>query len=206
MVQTKVKYLYPEEVPLIINWLEETGATKKRLSSKITYQQIAAFGHLAYEHGLRVNEAVDLQWGHNIQETEGIYRLKVQRQKGSELTDQPMSVVLVQRLEKLRQSQAKYWLGKNKQMLSSWVFLSVLDPTGHITDKVLDLRLREATKALGWNKSATTSLFKHACGIQMARAGKTQAFIQKWLGHVDFSSTEWYLKFAPGVINQSPWE
>ena len=206
MGQTKINYLYPEEVPKVVNWLEERGATKKQVSSQITYQQVAAFCHLAYEHGLRVNEGIDLRWNHNIQETPSGYRLIVQRQKGSNRTDQPMSAVLIERLKRLQKIQAKYWLDKNKEMLSSWVFISVLDPTGHISQETPDVKIREALKGLNLERKGTTSLFKHACGIRLATSGCQQSFIQQWLGHVDFSSTEWYLKFAPGVINKSPWE
>jgi integrase len=215
MSETKVNYLYPEEVPKLIAWLEEEGATKKRADSKITYQQTAAFCHLAYEHGLRVNEVIDLRWNHNIQDTETGYRLKIQRLKRSNQTDQPMSAVLVERLMRLEKAQNRYWLDQRlktqssfltQEILSSYVFRSLQNPSGHIHQKTPDAKIREALKALGWKRSGTTSLFKHACGIQMAKSGKTQAFIQQWLGHVDFSSTEWYLKFAPGVINKSPWE
>jgi integrase len=203
---TKINYLYPEEVPQVINWLEGHGATKKRTSSQITYQQVAAFCHVAYEHGLRVNEVVNLRWNHNLQEIAGGHRLVVQRQKGSDRTDQPMSAALYERLKRLQKTQAKYWLDRDKEMLSSWVFISVLDCSGHISPETPDVKLRQALRSLGWERKGTTSLFKHACAIQMAKSGRTQSFIQQWLGHVDFSSTEWYLKFAPGAINESPWE
>lgn len=209
MKTTKRKYLKPFEVEKIIHWLENTGRCQKRKDTQITYLQTSLFCKLAYQHGLRLNEAIALKWHDNLREVPGgtfgvTPRLMVQRLKGSAYTDQILDMALWDELKQLDQRQRQFYLENGKNVTCNWLFVSVEDPSSCVSDTTFGPVIKKALKGLDLDVYGTSHLFKHCCGIKLAETGKSQKFIQNWLGHKNFSSSEVYLEFEPKRVQVHP--
>ena len=137
---------------------------------------------LAYHHGLRALEVVDLEWS-NISFDEGV--ITVKRRKGGKSGDHPL---LGEELRALR-------LLRRENPHSSWVFVSERgDP--FTTDGFAAMVRRAAAKAELLLK-VHPHMLRHACGYKLANDGKDTRSLSAYLGHKNIQNTVRYTELAP---------
>ena len=137
---------------------------------------------VAYRHGLRVSELVDLRWD-QIDFTANT--LAVIRLKGSKDATHPIMGDEMRALRKLQRDQ---------EAKSPFVFVSErgapFTPAGFA--RMLD-RLREAAKI---TFKIHPHMLRHACGYKLANAGHDTRSLQAYLGHANIQHTVRYTELS----------
>jgi type 1 fimbriae regulatory protein FimB/type 1 fimbriae regulatory protein FimE len=137
---------------------------------------------LAYRHGLRVSELVELQW-EQVDLPRGT--LHVNRKKSGDAATHPMSG---RELRALRQL---------KRMYAESPFLFVTEHRGPMTEAtVRKLVTRSGTKA-GIGFPVHPHMLRHATGFYLANNGVDTRTIQAYLGHRNIMHTVRYTQLAP---------
>jgi integrase len=132
---------------------------------------------LAYRHGLRVSELVDLAWDDvNLDRAE----IFVRRRKGSKSTVHPLEGDELRALRKQRRDHPD----------SRFVFLSELG--GPLSVDSFQYLMRKAGEAVGFGFRVHPHMLRHGCGHYLVNAGVNTRTIQDYLGHVDLRHTERY--------------
>jgi type 1 fimbriae regulatory protein FimB/type 1 fimbriae regulatory protein FimE len=137
---------------------------------------------LAFRHGLRAGEVVDLRW-EQIDFAGAV--LHVRRIKNGSSTH-PLTG---RELRALRQHQ-------RESSRSPFVFVSErgapLNPAG------FSRMVERAGKAAGLGLKAHAHMLRHACGYALANAGHDTRALQAYLGHRNIQNTVRYSELAPG--------
>lgn len=133
---------------------------------------------IAYRHGLRVSELVDLAWDRIYLDQASLW---VERAKGSKSGMHPLSGTELRALRKLRRASPG----------AHYVFLSELG--GPLSVDAVQYMLRRAGEAAGFPFRVHPHLLRHACGYYLINlTGSNTRVVQEYLGHVDIKNTELY--------------
>ncbi|HEY9709935.1 MAG TPA: tyrosine-type recombinase/integrase [Oculatellaceae cyanobacterium] len=167
------EHLTPEEMEALIDASKTQGRYPLRDSTMIL---------LAYRHGLRVTEAVRLQWSDINLKAPTIY---IKRLKGSQSGVHPLGKDEVKALTKL----------KNQAESTRWIFEN--ERGGLISADTARKIFARAGRVAGLNFPVHFHMARHSCGYYLANRGTDLLLIQAWLGHRDISNTVRYTALAP---------
>jgi integrase len=138
---------------------------------------------IAYRHGLRASELVNLRWD-DIDLTTG--KLHVRRAKGGAPSVHPIGG---KEMRALRQ------LARNRVVVSPYVFVSERDaPLSVAGYQRMIARAGEAAK---FGFLVHSHMLRHGCGFKLANDGQDTRAIQHYLGHRSIASTVRYTALAP---------
>jgi integrase len=173
------KYLTPAEVDQLVTTAKKRGRYGQRDALAIL---------MAYKHGLRVSELVELRW--SMISWEGTPRLTVQRRKGS------ISGV-AHALDKtevrwLKQIQSEQPAG------TSYIFQG---ERGAVSVAWFQRMLRRVGEQCGLPLVHPHQL-RHAAGYALADRGRDLREIQLHLGHKAITNTTGYVNLRPGRLDQ----
>lgn len=132
---------------------------------------------VAYRHGFRVSELLDLTWDRISFEQAEIF---VERLKGSKSSTQPIEGDELRELRKLRR----------KHPSDRFVFVS--ERGGPLSVDSFQYLLKRCGKEAGLPFQAHPHMLRHGCGHHLVNRGANTRLIQEYLGHVDLRHTERY--------------
>jgi type 1 fimbriae regulatory protein FimB/type 1 fimbriae regulatory protein FimE len=162
------EYLYEHEVEAMLKVAKAVGRHGHR---------DATFILLAYRHGLRVTELVNLRWQQVNLKTGHIH---INRLKGSRPSVHPLSGV---ELRSLRQLQRDY---------PDSPFLFVSERGGPMTADAARKVIVRAGEEAGLPFPVHPHQLRHGCGYYLAMKGHDTRAIQDYLGHVNIHHTVKY--------------
>jgi type 1 fimbriae regulatory protein FimB/type 1 fimbriae regulatory protein FimE len=137
---------------------------------------------VAYRHGLRVAELVDLRWD-QLDFTAAT--LHVRRVKSGTPSVHPLRGDEMRALRRLqRESPA-----------SPFIFVS--ERAAPFTTAGFARMVERAGKAAGLKIKVHAHMLRHACGYALANAGHDTRALQAWLGHRNIQHTVRYTELAP---------
>ncbi|MBD1903712.1 tyrosine-type recombinase/integrase [Trichocoleus sp. DQ-A3] len=145
---------------------------------------------IMYRHGLRVGEAVNLQWSHVNFSSKHLY---VQRLKKGSPSNQPL---YGDEVRLLRQLQREY-------PDSPWLFIS--ERKAPLTTRTVRDIVSRAAEEAGLGYSVHPHMIRHSTGFYLASRGYDTRKIQDYLGHRQIQHTVRYTKLAPGQF-EGLWE
>ena len=140
---------------------------------------------LAFRHGLRVSELIDMRMS-DVDLDSG--RLFVRRVKGSLSTSQPLDGDEIRAL--------RAWLRQRVNAPccnSPLVFLSERGPT---TRQAFNYICAEVAKRAGLRIKVHPHMLRHSCGFALANKGRDTRLIQDYLGHRNITHTQIYTRTA----------
>lgn len=171
------EHLTPDEVAKLRKAARELGRHGHRDSTMIL---------LAYRHGLRVGELVDLRW-EQLDLDAGIFHVK-RLKKGTPSTH-PLTGLELRALRRLGREYPS----------SSYVFVS--ERGGPLTDSAVRKLVARAAKKAELGLPVHPHMLRHACGYKLANDGVDTRTIQSYLGHQSIQHTVRYTELASGRFN-----
>ena len=138
---------------------------------------------VAYRHGLRVSELVDLRWD---QIDFPHARLHVRRVKQGTPATHP---IIGDELRALRQ------LRREQEPESTFVFTS--ERGSPFTTAGFARIIERAGEAAGLDFKVHAHMLRHACGFALANKGHDTRALQAWLGHKNIHHTVRYTELTP---------
>jgi len=163
-----IRYLTGPQVETLIAVAKKTSRHPLRDAAMIL---------VAYRHGFRVAELLDLTWDRISFEQAEIF---VERLKGSKSSTQPIEGDELRELRKLRR----------KYPSDRFVFVS--ERGGPLSVDSFQYLLKRCGKEAGLPFQAHPHMLRHGCGHHLVNAGVNTRTIQEYLGHVDLRHTERY--------------
>jgi type 1 fimbriae regulatory protein FimB/type 1 fimbriae regulatory protein FimE len=160
------RYLTPEQVEALI----------KAARSSRHGQRDALMISLAWHHGLRASELVDLRWSAIDWKRADI---AVNRLKNGKDTRQPLDGADLRTLRALHRERTS----------DEYVFVS---ERGTPFTRDGFAKLLKAAAAKGGVENAHPHALRHACGHALAVKGRDTRLIQDWLGHRNIQHTSHY--------------
>src|SRR5262245_36214361 len=137
---------------------------------------------IAFRHGLRASEAVDLRWD-QVDFNRAV--LHVRRVKQSTPSVHPLSGAEMRALRRLhRESTA-----------SPFVF--VTERGAPFTTAGFARMIERAARAAGLKIKVHPHMLRHACGFALANSGHDTRAVQAYLGHRNIQHTVRYTELAP---------
>jgi type 1 fimbriae regulatory protein FimB/type 1 fimbriae regulatory protein FimE len=136
---------------------------------------------LAYRHGLRVSELVNLQWR---QVDLGTARLKVERLKGGEDSVHPLAGREVRGLRRLK-----------RELPVGARFVFQTRDAHPMTRQAFDKLLRKAAAAAGL-EGVHAHLLRHGCGFRLVNQGVDTLSLAAYLGHANVQNTKRYARMS----------
>jgi site-specific recombinase XerD len=138
---------------------------------------------IAFRHGLRASELVDLRWD-QISFSGAV--LHVRRRKNGTPATHPLGGSELRALRRL----------KRENKASQFVFVSERgDP---FSTEGFARMLQRAGKAAGLTIKCHPHMLRHACGYKLANDGVDTRALQSYLGHKNIQHTVRYTELAPG--------
>src|SRR4051794_11540986 len=137
---------------------------------------------IAFRHGLRASEAVDLRWD-QVDFCRAV--LHVRRTKGGTSSVHPLSGVEMRALRRLQR----------ENTASPYVFVS--ERGAPFTTAGFARMIERAATTAGLELKAHPHMLRHACGFALANAGHDTRAIQAYLGHRNIQHTVRYTELAP---------
>jgi integrase len=137
---------------------------------------------IAYRHGLRSSELVDLRW--DQVEFAGS-RLHVRRNKKGTPATHPLQGDTMRALRRLRQDapHAEFvFVSERGSSFSASGFAKLVERAGEVA---------------GFGFKAHPHMLRHACGYKLANDGKDTRSLQAYLGHKNIQHTVRYTELAP---------
>ena len=162
-----VRYITEAQVEALRRAVKDTSRNPHRDATLIL---------VAYRHGLRVSEVIDIQWDDVHLDRAEIY---VRRLKGSKSSMQPIEGDELRALRRLRR----------ENPTSPFLFVSEL--RGPLSRDAVQYMLRRAAEAAGL-PHVHPHMLRHACGYELVNSGANTRTIQDYLGHRDVRHTELY--------------
>ena len=138
---------------------------------------------LAFRHGLRVSELVDLRW-EQIDLQNAV--LHVRRVKTGTPATHPLTGVELRALRKLQRDQ---------EPKSPFVFVS--ERRVPFTSRGFQTLVERAGKKAKLEFKAHPHMLRHACGYKLANDGVDTRTIQNYLGHKSIQHTVRYTELSP---------
>jgi type 1 fimbriae regulatory protein FimB/type 1 fimbriae regulatory protein FimE len=136
---------------------------------------------IAFRHGLRPSEAVDLRWD-QVDFNRAV--LHVRRAKGGTSSVHPLSGVEMRALRRLQR----------KSAASPFVFVS--ERGAPFTTAGFARMIERAATAAGLGLKAHPHMLRHACGFALANAGHDTRALQAYLGHKNIQHTVRYTELS----------
>jgi type 1 fimbriae regulatory protein FimB/type 1 fimbriae regulatory protein FimE len=138
---------------------------------------------LAFRHGLRASELIDLRW-----EQFDLYFavLHVRRVKSGTPATHPLTGRELRALRKLRREQ---------EPKSPFVFIS--QRGAPFTNRGFQAMVERAGRAAGLELKVHPHMLRHACGYKLANDGIDTRTIQSYLGHKSIQHTVRYTELSP---------
>jgi site-specific recombinase XerD len=137
---------------------------------------------LAYRHGLRASELVDLRWD---QVSFSGAALHVRRRKNGTPSTHPLGGTELRALRRLRR----------ESKASPFVFVS--ERKVPFSTEGFARLLQRAGKVAGLTIAVHPHMLRHACGYKLANDGRDTRSIQSYLGHKNIQHTVRYTEMAP---------
>ena len=137
---------------------------------------------VAYRHGLRASELVDLRWD---QVDFDAATLHVRRVKAGTPATHPLTGIEMRALRRLQRESAS----------SPFVFVS--DRRAPFTTAGFARMLERAAEAAGLKIKVHPHMLRHACGFKLANDGVDTRALQAYLGHKNIQHTVRYTELAP---------
>lgn len=162
------EYLFEDEVDAMIKAARKRGRHGHRDATMIL---------MAYRHGLRVSELVNLKWSQVNFKTG---HLHVNRVKGSRSSVHPIAGI---ELRSLRQLQRDY---------PNSPYLFVSERGGPVTPYAARKVIVRAGELAGLGFPVHPHQLRHGCGYYLASKGNDTRAIQDYLGHVNIHHTVKY--------------
>jgi integrase len=159
-----------------------TEAEVERLIEATTSHRDATMVLIAYRHGLRASELVDLRWD-QVDFQMGI--LHVRRAKAGTPATHPLTgreLRALRRLQREAPQATHLFMSERKAPISVDGFQKMIE------------RLSDRAK-LGFPVHA--HMLRHACGFKLANDGVDTRSIQAYLGHADIRHTVRYTELSP---------
>jgi site-specific recombinase XerD len=163
-------YLFPTEIKRLMDAAKQSPRHGVRNNLMIL---------LAYRHGLRISELVDLRLS-DIDLQSG--RINCRRLKGSTHNIHPLEG------DELRL--IKRWLRIRSNPSSEFLFVS--ERGTPITRQAAWRIFKEAGKKAGLEINVRPHMLKHSCGYYLADKGCDTRLIQEYLGHKNIQNTVRY--------------
>ena len=138
---------------------------------------------LAYRHGLRASELVDLRWE---QVDLNAALLHVRRVKQGSPATHPLTGVELRALRKLQRDQ---------ESKSPFVFVS--ERRAPFSKRGFQAMVDRAARVAGFDMKIHPHMLRHACGFKLANDGVDTRTIQAYLGHKSIQHTVRYTELAP---------
>lgn len=161
------KYLTPDQVAALVK-VARTGRNGQRDALMIS---------IAYHHGLRVTELVNLRWNAIDFKAADI---AINRLKGSKSNRQPLDGADLRALRALHRDRAS----------DEYVFTS--ERGGPMTRDGFAKMLSAAAERAGIENAYPHAL-RHACGHALAIKGRDMRLVQEYMGHVNVQNTARYM-------------
>ena len=139
---------------------------------------------LAYRHGLRASELVDLQWS---QISFSSASLHVRRRKNGSPATHPLTGIELRALRRLKREQ---------EPSSPFVFVS--ERGAPFSTEGFSRLLQRVGTAAGLTIAVHPHMLRHSCGFKLANDGQDTRAIQAYLGHKNIQHTVRYTELAPG--------
>ena len=141
---------------------------------------------LAYRHGLRVAELVDLRWE---QVDLANATLHVRKVKAGTPATHPLTGVELRALRKLQ-----------RESKSPFVFVS--ERGVPFTNRGFQTLIERAGKRAKLEFKAHPHMLRHACGYKLANDGVDTRTIQSYLGHKSIQHTVRYTRLIPDALQE----
>jgi site-specific recombinase XerD len=138
---------------------------------------------VAYRHGLRASELVDLRWD-QVHFNQGT--LAVRRVKGGTSATHPLSGEELRALRRLQREQ---------DPKSPFVFVSERQAPFSVAG--FGRLIERCGIAAGFGFKAHPHMLRHACGYALANKGVDTRTLQAYLGHKNIQHTVRYTELAP---------
>ena len=138
---------------------------------------------IAFRHGLRASELVDLRWDQVDLEHA---LLHVRRLKNGSPATHPLTGKELRALRRLQREQ---------EPKSPFVFTS--ERGTPFTKRGFQAMVERAGKAAGFDMKIHPHMLRHACGFKLANDGVDTRTIQAYLGHKSIQHTVRYTELAP---------
>ena len=138
---------------------------------------------VAFRHGLRASELVDLHWDQI--DTERAL-LHVRRLKNGSPATHPLTGKELRALRRLQREQ---------ELKSPFVFTS--ERGTPFTKRGFQAMVERAGEAAGFDMKIHPHMLRHACGFRLANDGVDTRTIQAYLGHKSIQHTVRYTELAP---------
>ena len=149
-------------------------------------QRDALMALVAYRHGLRVSELIDLRWD-DVDWTKAT--LHVRRLKGSDKATHP---ILGDELRALRKLQ------REQEQKSAFVFVS--ERGAPFTRAGFARMVERAGEAAKISFPIHPHMLRHACGHALANKGHDTRSLQAFLGHRNIQHTVRYTSLTPAAF------
>jgi len=164
--------------------------TEDEMKKLVKATKDSRYGHrdatmilVAYHHGLRVSELVNLQWT-DVDFTKATLHV-IRKKNGSDATH-PIPGDELRRLRELKREQDGQ---------SAFVFVS--ERNAPFTTAGFARMIERLGKAAGFEFKAHPHMLRHACGYTLANNGVDTRSLQAYLGHKNIQHTVRYSELSP---------
>ena len=171
------EYLLESEVEAMIKAAKSVGRSGHRDAALIL---------VAYRHGLRISELVNLRWQQVDFKTGNLH---VRRLKGSLPSTHPIPGVVLRALRELLRLQ------QQKKKESPFVFVS--SNGSSLTPDAARKVIRRAGENAHIGFPVHPHQLRHGCGYYLAAKGTDTRTIQHYLGHANIHHTVRYTQLSP---------
>ncbi len=166
------EYLFPHEIDTLITAAKLLGRHGHRDATMIL---------IAYRHGLRVSELVNLQWSQFDMHL-GVF--SVHRAKNGIDTTHPLTGIELRALRKIEREYTE----------TSYVF--VTERHTPMTTSTFRKIVARAGEQAGFSFRAHPHMLRHATGFKLANDGHDTRAIQHYLGHKNIQHTVIYTQMS----------
>jgi integrase len=161
----------------------EVGSLIEAMKGNRWVHRDATMVLIAFRHGLRASELVDLRW-HQVDLEHAL--LHVRRLKNGSPATHPLTGKELRALRRLEREQ---------ELNSPFVFRS--ERGTPFTKRGFQAMVERAGRATGFDVKIHPHMLRHACGFKLANDGVDTRTIQAYLGHKSIQHTVRYTELAP---------